>query len=121
MFVFSTTSFLVPVVLVMMKRANDKYTRGSSSEYSEDTSSSRASKIVNKINGFFVIVKTVLYFSFFQEHSKIQKLLANPTALPWVQEYLVHYQDFEMSNQLLCWNSLVKFREAGVIGCYGNR
>jgi hypothetical protein len=27
---------------------------------------------------------------------------------------LIHYQDFELSNQLLCWSNITKFRDGGV-------
>ena len=55
MFVFSTTSFLIPVLWALQSRVVEMSTKGSSSEFSEDTQNSRQSRgNTLRINGFHV-------------------------------------------------------------------
>ena len=50
----------------------------------------------------------------FAKHKKIAKLLNDPKFCEVINDYLIHYQDTEMSNSLLFWNNLTKLKEIPV-------
>ena len=53
-------------------------------------------------------------FKQFGNHKKIAKLMSNPKFCESLNEYLIHYQENQMSNLLLFWTNLIRLKEISV-------